>query len=209
MVDRKENLNALVTKAAEWDSSNENASLAAFLEELSLKSTLDEASQEEDRVNLMTIHNGKGLEFPVVCLAGMEEDLFPHINSREDSDAVEEERRLCYVGMTRAKEHLYLTHALNRAIWGVMRTQKASRFLREIPQQYVEATQAGYRQPLSHKNPPAKGFSEGSLVFHQEFGIGRLQEIGSSSVGMTYKIFFSKDHQERTLVAEHCHLTLL
>lgn len=138
MIDRKENLNALVSKAAEWEQTTEQPTLSNFLEELSLKSSLDEAEGDNDRVNVMTIHNGKGLEFTLTFLVGMEEDLFPHINSKQDEGNVEEERRLCYVGMTRAKEYLYLTYATMRTIWGVTRSQYPSRFLREIPLQYVE-----------------------------------------------------------------------
>lgn len=136
--DRKENLNSLVSKAAEWEFSIDNPTLEGFLEELSLKSSLDEATTTQDRVNLMTIHNGKGLEFDVVFLVGMEEDLFPHANSRDNDNALEEERRLCYVGMTRAKDYLYVCDVRQRFLWGTTRTQRPSRFLKEIPQRYIE-----------------------------------------------------------------------
>jgi len=136
--DRKSNLDELIGKAMEWEDTVENPTLNLFLEELSLKSSLDEASSEEDRLNLMTIHNGKGLEFAVVFLAGLEEDLFPHVNSRDSQEGLEEERRLCYVGMTRAKEYLYLTESRFRFLWGTERTQRSSRFIKEIPPQYIE-----------------------------------------------------------------------
>ncbi len=136
--DRKENLNSLVSKAAEWECSVDDPTLEGFLEELSLKSTLDEAETTEDKVNLMTIHNGKGLEFDVVFLVGMEEDLFPHANSRDNPQALEEERRLCYVGMTRAKDHLYICDVRQRFLWGTIRNQRPSRFLREIPPEFIE-----------------------------------------------------------------------
>ena len=128
----------MITKAVEWEATTENPKLGSFLEELSLKSSLDEADTSQDRVNLMTIHNGKGLEFTLVFLAGMEEDLFPHANARGSEEAQEEERRLCYVGMTRAKEFLYLTNSRFRYLWGTQRTQRPSRYLREIPSQYLE-----------------------------------------------------------------------
>ncbi len=136
--DRKGNLDELVGKAMEWEMSTENPTLSGFLEELSLKSTLDETNEHNERVNLMTIHNGKGLEFTLVFLVGLEEDLFPHANSRASEEAVEEERRLCYVGMTRAKEYLYLTDARMRFLWGTTRLQRSSRFLQEIPRTYIE-----------------------------------------------------------------------
>src|SRR5262249_34553337 len=105
--DRKENLDELIGKAAEWEEERETPTLQAFLEELSLRANVRE-DDSLPKVHLMTLHNSKGLEFPLVFLVGLEEDLFPHINSRENPEAVEEERRLCYVGMTRAKRFLYL-----------------------------------------------------------------------------------------------------
>ena len=112
-------------------------SLAAFLEELALKSSIDEAPLSDDQVHLMTLHNGKGLEFHAAFLVGMEEDLFPHANSRNNYDSLEEERRLCYVGMTRAKDRLYLSAAETRYLWGSQRMMRPSRFLREIPRKYI------------------------------------------------------------------------
>lgn len=219
MVDRKENLNALVSKAAEWEQSVEEPSLAGFLEELCLKSSLDEADTSEEKVNLMTIHNGKGLEFDVTFLVGMEEDLFPHINSKENEGAIEEERRLCYVGMTRAKEYLYLTFAMTRTIWGVTRTQRPSRFLREIPSEYLEklsinsvAYANSYLKPAEkHSDVEVKGtiFANGDLVFHQEFGVGCIREKYEGSAGLTYKVFFSKSNSEKNIVAQFANLAKL
>lgn len=143
--DRKSNIDELIAKAMEWEESMQNPSLSQFLEELSLKSTLDETSKPLDHLNLMTIHNGKGLEFSLVFLAGMEEDLFPHVNSRDDQEGLEEERRLCYVGMTRAKEYLYLTESRFRFLWGMERTQRSSRFIKEIPAEYVEKVRHSLR----------------------------------------------------------------
>ncbi len=136
--ERKENLDALIAKAMEWEASTEGPTLDAFLEELALKSGTDEMKEGEDRVNLMTLHNGKGLEFTVTFLAGMEEDLLPHVNSRGSQEALEEERRLCYVGMTRAKEVLYLINCEQRFIWGMQRSQRPSRFLKEVPYKLKE-----------------------------------------------------------------------
>lgn len=247
--DRKENLDALIAKTIEWEMSNENPTLAGFLEELSLKSTLDEAHSPEERVHLMTIHNGKGLEFPVAFLAGMEEDLFPHANSREDISALEEERRLCYVGMTRAREYLYLTSSKYRYMWGTPRTQRPSRFIKEIPLEYIEKARMEVdrhypefeedrpRKPLM-PTPPKKwesismsikehaeftdevdqtknGFTEGddlvpgNAVFHKDFGVGVIRESYQGSAGLTYKVLFSKDQRERSLVAKFAKLKKL
>lgn len=136
--ERKENLDELITKAVEWEQGAENPSLEAFLEELSLKSATDEGDSNTDKIRLMTLHNGKGLEFNTTFLVGMEEDLLPHVNSRGSHSALEEERRLCYVGMTRAKEYLYLTCAETRYMWGSLKMQRPSRFLKEIPPQFLE-----------------------------------------------------------------------
>ncbi len=136
--DRKGNVDELISKAHEWEMFNDSTLLDAFLEELALKSSLDQANFSGDQVNLMTIHNGKGLEFDTAFLVGMEEELFPHANSKNSYDALEEERRLCYVGMTRAKERLYLSAAQTRFLWGTHRMMRPSRFLREIPKEFIE-----------------------------------------------------------------------
>jgi len=107
--------------------------LAAFLEEVSLLTDLDRADLSTDQVTLMTLHSAKGLEFPVVFMAGMEENVFPLARSAYDPAALEEERRLCYVGITRAKDRLYLVHALSRAIFGSYTANPVSRFVEEIP----------------------------------------------------------------------------
>lgn len=224
--DRKENLDELITKAVEWEFSAIDPSLEAFLEELALKSSLDEANQAEDRLNLMTIHNGKGLEFRVTFLVGMEEDLFPHVNSKDSLEQIEEERRLCYVGMTRAKEQLYLSCCQTRYLWGMLRSQRPSRFLREIPAEYIEKVKSiassGYSsfsmadrvkptpQPLSAK--PVQGSFDlalGDTIFHQDFGIGVIKEVYEGSLGLTYKIFFTKDNSLKTLVAKYATLSKL
>lgn len=144
--ERRENLDSLVTKAMEWEMEHPEPTLRSFLEELSLKGSADEDDEITDRVSLMTIHNGKGLEFTLTFMVGMEEELFPHINSREAGHLMEEERRLCYVGMTRAKEYLYLTEARFRMMWGMAKNQRPSRFLREIPAEYIEKVRAHSRR---------------------------------------------------------------
>src|SRR5581483_12259706 len=116
--ERRGNIEELVTKASEWETEVEHPSLAAFLEELTLKSIADDKDMSQDHVRMMTLHNGKGLEFTGVFLVGMEEELFPHANSLENEAALEEERRLCYVGMTRAKEYSFLSASRYRYLWG-------------------------------------------------------------------------------------------
>lgn len=133
--DRKANVEELIAKAAKWEIDHDSADLSQFLEELTLTTTLDQADPDAERVNLMTLHNGKGLEFNLIFLVGMEEELFPHVSASDSREGVEEERRLCYVGMTRAKEKLYFTAAESRFLWGSYKTMRPSRFLKEIPRQ--------------------------------------------------------------------------
>jgi len=131
---RIENLMELVSAATEYETREADASLGGFVDRLSLLSEADEAQGSNDaRVWMMTMHAAKGLEFPVVIVAGMEEGLFPHSRSAEDEDEVEEERRLCYVGLTRARERLILTGAARRRVFGDYQSTEPSRFLDEIP----------------------------------------------------------------------------
>ena len=135
---RIENLMELVSAATEYESREADASLGGFVDRLSLLSEADEAQGSNDaRVWMMTMHAAKGLEFPVVIVAGMEEGLFPHSRSSEDEDELEEERRLCYVGLTRARERLILTGAARRRVFGDYQSTEASRFLDEIPAELI------------------------------------------------------------------------
>lgn len=135
--ERVANLDELIAKAKEFENTHPKAPLAAFLEELTLKSSPEDETTSPHTVSLMTLHNGKGLEFQAVFMVGMEEGLFPHVNSLEQEALLEEERRLCYVGMTRAKEFLTLSGCTIRYIWGAERVTTPSRFIDEIPVEYV------------------------------------------------------------------------
>jgi DNA helicase II / ATP-dependent DNA helicase PcrA len=138
---RLEDLREFVTVAQEADS--EGRSLVEFLEQVALVADADGLIDSKDRITLMTLHTSKGLEFPVVFLVGMEEGLFPHRLSLNDEDAIEEERRLCYVGMTRAREQLYLTRARRRHAFGAQTENLPSRFLREVPLDLLEVRRSG------------------------------------------------------------------
>ncbi len=136
---RIENLAELVSAAREYEGREAEPSLAAFVDRLSLLSEADESEGAEDaRVLLMTLHAAKGLEFPAVIIAGLEEGLFPHSRSADDDETLEEERRLCYVGMTRARARLFLTSAGRRRVFGEYRATEPSRFLSEIPDSLVQ-----------------------------------------------------------------------
>ena len=136
---RIENLSELVSAAREYEGREQEPSLAGFVDRLSLLSEADESEGAKDaRVLLMTMHAAKGLEFPAVILAGLEEGLFPHSRSSEDAETLEEERRLCYVGMTRARRKLILTSAGRRRVFGEYRASEPSRFLDEIPDHLMQ-----------------------------------------------------------------------
>ncbi len=130
--DRKSNVLELASVAAEWEEQVETPTLEEFLSDLTLKSA-EKEDIDEEKVLLMTLHNSKGLEFETVFLVGLEEDLLPHVNCKDSIDQIEEERRLTYVGMTRAKKRLYLTTSRFRYMWGTLRSLTPSRFLSEIP----------------------------------------------------------------------------
>jgi ATP-dependent DNA helicase UvrD/PcrA len=129
----------LVSAAREYEMRDAEASLGGFVDRLSLLSEADEESgTREAKVWLMTMHAAKGLEFPLVVIAGLEEGLFPHSRSSEDEEEIEEERRLCYVGMTRAQSQLVLTSAARRRVFGEYQSTEPSRFLDEIPAELIE-----------------------------------------------------------------------
>lgn len=202
--ERRGNLEELVSKAAEWEDQVNEPSLASFLEELSLKSHHEEGPQ--DSVRLMTLHNGKGLEFECVFLVGMEEDLFPHLNSLDSPDSLEEERRLCYVGMTRAKEHLYLSASRNRLLWGGTRLMRPSRFLNEIPSEYIQPFHISFRPIASFDADEEQAFSPDDAVLHKDFGMGIVRKSYNTSLGLTYDVYFPQAHSTRTLVAKYAKL---
>jgi DNA helicase-2/ATP-dependent DNA helicase PcrA len=140
---RLENIAELIGSAREYES------VDAFLEDVSLVSDTDEVPDDDSKVVLMTLHTAKGLEFPVVFLIGMEDGVFPHLRSLGEPDELEEERRLAYVGITRAKERLYLTNAWCRTLWGSTQYNPPSRFLKEIPETLTVVAEGGRTRPTS------------------------------------------------------------
>ena len=198
--ERRENIAELISKAHDWEEENHSHSLPHFLEELSLKSSSDTENSYLPSVKLMTLHNSKGLEFPAVFLVGMEEELFPHMNAKGSESEIEEERRLCYVGITRAKEYLYLTSCRTRFLWGTPRIMNPSRFLSEIPAEYVKLLHAEGSYSSDRE------FSSGDIVKHRDFGVGIVQKRYQTSLGLTYDVFFPEDDTERTLVAKYAKL---
>ena len=139
---RIENLEEFLTVAIEFEEESADNTLAEFLENITLSSDIDGMEDQDNSITLMTLHSAKGLEFPVVCLVGMEEGIFPGYKSIGEPQALEEERRLFYVGITRAKQYLYLTCAKHRTIFGSTSYNQVSRFVKEIPEELLE----GYRR---------------------------------------------------------------
>lgn len=135
---RKENLEEFIGVAMEFEMEYVDNSLTEFLESITLSSDIDNLTKEDEKVTLMTLHSAKGLEFEVVFLVGMEEGIFPGYKSMDQEKEIEEERRLCYVGITRAKQHLYLICAKQRTIFGATQCNKISRFIKEIPKELLQ-----------------------------------------------------------------------
>jgi DNA helicase-2/ATP-dependent DNA helicase PcrA len=203
-VGRLENLQELVGVAVEYAARSEEPSLGGFLEEVALVSAVDEADDDGRRVTLMTVHNAKGLEYDVVMVTGLEEGLFPHMRSIDDPDGLEEERRLCYVALTRARQRLILSHADARTLRGNRMYSIPSRFIDEIP---ADAT--GRPDPIV--TAPGSGggasggeqfvvpsFDVGDEVVHESFGEGVI--IGVQQRGRLIQVRF--DDKERLLMAD-------
>lgn len=153
---RIENLDEFLTVAIEFEDESADNKLSDFLEGITLSSDIDNMEETEETVTLMTLHSAKGLEFPVVFLVGMEEGIFPGYKSIGEPKELEEERRLCYVGITRAKEHLFLTCSKQRTIFGSTSCNQVSRFLREIPSDLLD----GYDETLGEKKEISNTFGD-------------------------------------------------
>jgi DNA helicase-2/ATP-dependent DNA helicase PcrA len=205
---RTENLLELVGVAREYEETADEPTLSEFLQQISLYSDQDALSEEQSLVTLMTLHNAKGLEFRAVFLIGMEEGVFPHSRSLEEQ-GLEEERRLCYVGLTRAKELLVLTHAAARSLWGSRGYNLPSRFLDELPQEEIErdrlrpASWSGYGSPTVAPRRSFPELSTGDSVRHSTLGEGVVTRIERDGV---VTVRFAEDGVERRLMLEYAPL---
>ena len=219
---RIENIDELISKAVSYEQETEHPSLSGFLEDVALISDLDSVNEDENRVLLMTLHSAKGLEFPQVYLAGMEEGVFPSYLSivSGDFENLEEERRLCYVGITRAMKELTMTAARQRMIRGETQYNRVSRFVREIPREYVELgkktadrssvkipektadTYAKMRQIYQQntfspkkfevKKAASLDYQEGDTVRHIKFGNGTVLQITDGGKDFEVTVDFEK-----------------
>jgi DNA helicase-2/ATP-dependent DNA helicase PcrA len=217
---RIENLEELVSVAREYEATAEEPSVEEFLQQVALFSEQDNLKSDEGIVTLMTIHNAKGLEFPVVFLLGMEDGVFPHMRSIEAGD-VEEERRLAYVGVTRAKQRLYLTYARTRSLYGGTEWNLPSRFLDEIPGELAERQVSEQRTfgrpsssaatrwsdvpnaPTRREPTPGVTFRTGEDVVHARFGDGVVTGLEPGGVVM---VRFASDGSEKKLMADYAPL---
>ena len=208
---RIENVRELYNAVLQFEEENEEQTLTAFLSKASLASDLDDLQEGDSRVSLMTLHSAKGLEFPVVFLVGMEQGLFPNFRTLDDPRAIEEERRLCYVGITRAQEMLFLTHTRERRLWGGFREQcKPSLFLGELPPELIAGsarkTKAGKtaaspvpknisasnsRLSQQGKNLQLMDWKAGDRVLHPAFGLGEITHVLGVGEKVNLAIHFS------------------
>ncbi|MBM3211392.1 hypothetical protein FJZ33_04165, partial [Candidatus Poribacteria bacterium] len=211
----------LISEAKEFEENHEDTSLADFLEGITLKSDIDSWEGDNDQVSLMTLHNAKGLEFPVVFITGMEDNILPIWRSMDNDIEMEEERRLCYVGITRAKKMLYLISAAERRLFGNISNNMPSKFLEEIPPEFKEIHRDTIPiEPIVKREKPYKpvsfiydaGSSEGKFDFkpgdrveHNTFGEGVIKKTSGSGAGMMVTVRFDSGI-EKTLMAEYAKL---
>lgn len=204
---RLENLDELLSATGEFDRRAEEKTLRGFLENAALVTDIDQYEQHSDQVTLMTLHSAKGLEFPVVFITGMEEGVFPHVRSLTEPVELEEERRLCYVGVTRAMERLYLTHCWKRNLYGSIRYNPPSRFLEEIPPHLYNSqgsNRSGKAAPDRPAPEPALAIAKnnglrnetgvhlttGEKVKHNKWGVGVIVDTEGEGDERLFKVAF-------------------
>ncbi|MDR9827756.1 DNA helicase II [Vibrio sp. FNV 38] len=202
---RIENLEELVTATRQFEKpeeADEMTLLTAFLTHAALEAGEGQADEFEDAVQLMTLHSAKGLEFPLVFMVGVEEGMFPSQMSAEEAGRLEEERRLCYVGMTRAMEKLYITYAEMRRLYGQDKYHKPSRFIRELPEKCLDevrmkaqvsrsTTSGRFSQTAVKENFNETGFTLGSRVMHPKFGEGTIINFEGSGAQSRVQVAFN------------------
>ncbi len=210
--DRLENVEELMNETSRFVSGSEDGSLSAFLEEIALISDVDRLSEDES-VALMTLHNSKGLEYRAVMITGLEEGLLPHYSSFESDPELEEERRLLYVGMTRAKELLFLFSAANRMRFGIWQSNIPSRFLSEIPdsclnrvgaQRESSAAEETFSEPVIQRSD--RKFRKGAAVSHPAYGDGVIRMVEGSGKNMKVVVAFH-EHGSKKFLANYAPFT--
>ncbi|MBI1884260.1 MAG: UvrD-helicase domain-containing protein [Chlamydiae bacterium] len=213
---RIENVKEFISFAEEYVLDFESPSLGDFLQGIALVSNVDQWQDTNEKLTLMTLHSAKGLEFPIVFIVGLEEGICPHSNSSMEDEDLEEERRLLYVGMTRAKERLVLSSVSSRLIYGRRTSAMPSRFLREIPSEYMERmglyghdsfdVEESFRPPMLEKS---LSYQLGQRVLHAVFGMGEILEVEGEGDDMKVRIMFEKNSSPKWLMAKYARLTPL
>ena len=229
--DRLQNIEELKSTMEDYVQKNDEPTLEGYLEEISLYTDLDRYDSNADSVVLMTIHSAKGLEYPTVFVTGMEEDLFPSTFSSESEEETEEERRLCYVAITRAKKKLYLTHAQSRLLYGSIRYNHASRFLAELPDNAIEektdpsigrmfagsfgnvSTSSSLEEQLKRRQDTddeqgSVDFTAGERVWHKIFGEGTVLKVTKMANDALLEIAFDTRGTKRVM-AKYAKIRLL
>ncbi len=203
---RRQNVEELYNALVQYGEDSDDTSLSAFLASASLASDLDNLDDGEAAVSLMTLHSAKGLEFPIVFLVGLEDGLFPNYRSQQDPRALEEERRLCYVGITRAQEQLFLTHALSRRLWGQVQTAAPSQFLGELPREFIQGNTAPRQRAASARGQGSSSSSNvaqltqdwkvGDRIIHEHFGMGEVSMIFGKAPKLSLAVKFARAGQK-------------
>ena len=213
---REENLRELIAAVTEYEERETEPTLTGFLEKITLASDIDNMEDKSDVVTMMTLHSAKGLEFPIVFMVGIEEGLLPHQRSYDTEAELEEERRLCYVGLTRAQEHVYLTYARSRRLYRDIDYRIPSRFIEEIPPDLIDqgTTYESSRRPVvSSYDPDEPDFDDevpfhydvGDVVYHAKFGRGKITAIDGYGFNMRLTVRFERG-SEKVLAAAHTRL---
>lgn len=215
---RIENIGELLNVADEFEKTTPGVTVAVFLDQVALVGQTDDFDPEKGILPMMTLHLAKGLEFPVVFLVGMEEGLFPHSRSLDELEALEEERRLCYVGLTRAREKVLLTLAGRRSLYGGDQFNLPSRFLEEIPEELVERIDHGTRRGEDvpegqsdtddfDQRPETERLKIGMSVSHPTFGLGVVRRREGSGGEQKVTVYFDNG-QVKTLMVKFANLSL-
>jgi len=226
-MERLENIHALINGVSDYCARTDEPSVEGFLEEVSLFTDIDQWDPDTNAVTLMTLHSAKGLEFPVVFIAGMEEGLFPLSRSQEDPEELAEERRLFYVGITRAMRKVYLSYATQRRRFGETMYSMPSRFLQEVPEELIEragtgtstgsGTRSGRRRSAAeptrrrstgnqHNKKARPGLAVGDVVEHKIFGRGKILDVQGSGEKQKLFVVFT-GNVKKTLLAKYANLS--
>ena len=201
-----QNLHELVSVTRSFEKSHESATLSDFLQEIALLSDIDTYEDDKSGVALMTLHSAKGLEFPVVFMVGMDEGVFPYARSIYEAGEIEEERRLCYVGITRAMDRLFMVSADCRMLYGSTGVNPPSRFIEELPEEFVHkvaavsdmagsVSESEMRVPESREMDESVAGSDaaihpGAKVRHETFGIGTVVAVSESAGDQVFTVAF-------------------